>query len=158
MTPPTPSRFNPWPLGIIAAFVVFIAGTIALIVIASHDRAELVAPDYYDQEIAYQQRLDQLRRTELFAHQVDVAFDDATRTVRIALPPGHAAAGLQGDIEFYRPSRAGQDRVVPLATTPEGRQAVGAADLETGLWKVRLHWQVGDVEYYADRSLVVPAR
>jgi len=41
---PTP---NLWPLGIIAAFVIFISGTISLVVMASSHKAELVSDNYY---------------------------------------------------------------------------------------------------------------
>ena len=37
-TPPTPTRtFNPWPFAIVATFVVFIAGTIGLVILSAKD-------------------------------------------------------------------------------------------------------------------------
>lgn len=153
----TSSRFNPWPYAIIAAFALFIAGTITLIVVASADRSDLVAADYYEQEIRYQGRVDQLRRTLPWESKIAVAFDPGSRSVRIALPREHAALGAQGRAELYRPSGAGEDRTVPLALDAEGRQEIPGTALATGRWRVRLHWQVGGDTFFADRDLVVTA-
>ncbi|MBL9139349.1 MAG: FixH family protein [Verrucomicrobiales bacterium] len=151
-------RFNPWPYGIIAAFAVFISGIAAMIVAASADRVDLVAKDYYEQEIRYQARVDQLQRTEPFADQIGVAFDGVTRQVRIQLPREHASAGATGRIEFYRPAQATDDHSHGIVVDGEGRQALSGAELAAGLWKVRLGWSVGGLEYFADRELVVSAR
>lgn len=157
MTSAAPSsRFNPWPYAILAAFAVFIAGTITLIVVASADRSELVAADYYEQEIRYQDRVDQLRRTLPWESKIAASFDPASRSVRITLPREHATLGAQGRVELYRPAGAGEDRTVPLALDAEGRQEIPGAGLATGRWRVRLHWEVGADTFYADRDLAVP--
>lgn len=154
---PEPRRFNPWPYGIIAAFVVFISGIVAMIVAASADRVDLVSRDYYEQEIRYQGRVDQLRRTQPFADQIGVTFDEATRQVRIQLPRAHASAGATGTVEFYRPSQATDDHAHPMVVDGEGRQTIPVAELASGLWKVRLGWSAGGLDYYADRELVIAA-
>ncbi len=149
---------NPWPLGIVAAFVLFAAGTAALVVTASRRHSELVATDYYDQEIAFQQRLDELRRTEPFATEIAVDWKASPERIRLSLPKTHAAAGLTGRVAFYRPSDAGRDRTVPLRPDAAGRQDVRAQNLASGLWRVRLEWESGGQQYFAERRLVVSRR
>ena len=55
--------FNPWPYGIIATFVVFIASFAAVITFICQHRMDLVSADYYEQEIRFQSRLDEMNRT-----------------------------------------------------------------------------------------------
>ncbi|MBL9129377.1 MAG: FixH family protein [Verrucomicrobiales bacterium] len=160
-TPPIPTppaaTFNPWPASIVATFVVFVSATIALVVVSGKDRVDLVAPDYYEQEIRYQTRIDQLRRTEPFATEISAAFDPALRRIAVNIPAKHAAAGATGDVQLYRPDHAGADRHVALAADGNGTQVVPAADLKPGLWKARIRWKVGSDEFYADHQVIVTA-
>lgn len=156
--PPKSDRlsFNPWPLGIVAAFAVFIAGTIALIVLSVRNHGELVAPDYYERDLAYQRTLDRQRRTEPLSDEIAVAYASGTRQVRLSLPGSHADAGAKGRIRFYRPSDAVLDHEVPLELASNGTQDMSGGHLLPGKWRVRLEWQVGEDEFFADRILVVP--
>lgn len=158
MNPPSsPPRWNPWPWGILAAFAVFITGTVTLVVVSVKHRSELVAADYYERDLAYQERLDRVRRTEPWAGRISVACAPGTREVEVRLPRPHAEAGVSGTLEFYRPSDAGRDHVVPLSPGPDGSQRLDAGPLMAGKWRVRMEWSAGGEAYFADRVLVVPA-
>ena len=150
--------FNPWPVAIIGAFVAFFAGTVGLVVTAAHQRVDLVSPDYYEQEIRYQQRLDQLSRTSAVRSQVHVAYDAVTRGVRISLPAAHAQRRPAGRVQFYRPSEAGLDRAAKLELDSQGVQTVNAADLSPGLWRVRIHWKVDGHDYFVDETVIISSR
>jgi nitrogen fixation protein FixH len=149
-----PTR-NLWSLGITLAFALFIAGTAALIVIASAHQSDLVTPDYYEREIQYQTRLDQLNRTAYLDDQVKVVFDAATRRICVSLPASLAGSVTSGRVQLYRPSAAGLDRELKLELDANGSQSLDAAALEPGLWKVRIHWTSRQQDYYADKRIVV---
>lgn len=152
---PHPAR-NLWPAGIVAAFVLFVAGTVALILLSTLGHDDLVAADYYAQELRYQQRIDRQARTQSVAAQVSVHYDAATATLVVTLPPGHAAPRTSGEIHLYRPSAAGEDRRVPLALDALGRQVLGARELAAGLWRVRIAWSAGGQEFFTDQKVVLP--
>lgn len=154
-TPPAAAGFNPWPISIIATFVIFISGTIGLVILSARDRNDLVSSDYYEQEIRYQARMDQIQRTEPFTTQIHAAYDPAQKRITLSLPSQHAAAGASGKIHLYRPDHSGADQSFPIDTNPDGIQDIPAADLQPGLWKVQLHWTASAQEYYADRQVVV---
>ncbi len=156
-TSPHPgARRNPWPYGILAAFVIFIGGLITLVTTAQrHGRSELVAPDYYDQEIRYQTHMDAEQRTAAMQSEIRVDYDAASQTVALGLPRQHGEAGVEGRVEFYRPSGAAQDRALPLRVQRDGTQIVEAQGLAPGLWDVRLRWQSGTKEFAASRRILV---
>ena len=149
--------FNPWPYGIIAVFVVFIASTAAVVAFICQHRMDLVTPDYYEQEIRYQQRLDQMNRTAALGAGARVTFDAGTRALTVQLPEGHAAGQPSGRLHLYRPSAAGLDRELALAPDAAGRQVIPAPDLAGGSWRARLHWSAGGQEYFAEEALLIPA-
>jgi nitrogen fixation protein FixH len=148
---------NPWPVGIFAAFGLFVAGTVALVVTASSNRMDLVSPDYYEQELRYQKKLDGLNRTQQLPAGVKVSFDATRKSITLTLPAEHARQLARGEITFFRPSAAGLDRRVELQLSPDGTQSLDASALQPGLWKIRVQWQVAGEEFFLDETLVVKA-
>lgn len=149
---------NPWPVAILAAFMLFISATAGLIALSAWRPDDLVAADYYEQEIRYQHQLDRLNRTQPLLAGIVVDFDPAQHSVRIALPSAHAAGLAEGRIQLYRPSAKALDREFPLRLDPHGFQMLDVRRLLPGLWKVRIHWSADGQEYFVERSLVIPPR
>lgn len=149
---------NFWPLGILAAFGLFVPAMACLIVMAVTHREQLVSADYYEQEIRYQGQIDRLRRTQDLGAQAAVTYDQTSRRIAVVLPAEHARGEIQGRIQLYRPSEAGLDRQVELAVNADGAQSLDAHDLRPGLWKVRVSWKLAGREYFLDQSVVIPAR
>jgi nitrogen fixation protein FixH len=148
---------NPWPVAIIAWFVIFTSGIVAFAAYAGRQRVELVHADYYAQEMQFQQQLDRLKRTQPIAAQVSITCNDKLPILRIILPPAHAHQAVSGRIHFYRPSDAGLDHEMVLAVDGNGIQEVNSASLQPGLWKVRLQWTVQGQQYFYEQSVVVGA-
>ena len=146
---------NFWPYGIIATFVVFITGTATLVVIACTHKADLISPNYYEEEIKFQSRLDQLNRTALLSDQVNVTYDAVKQNIHISLPAGQVTPATAGRIQLYRPSATGLDRELQLQLDASGLQNVEAATLQPGLWKVRVQWTAQNHDYFADKSIVI---
>jgi len=148
-------RRNLWPLGIILTFAIFITGTICLLVFACRQKSDLVSSDYYEQEIRFQQHLDQIDRASKLAGPPSVSYDLAADCIRIRLPLETSARKVTGRIHLYRPSAAGLDRQVPLTLDPDGLQLLDASGMRPGLWKVRIFWAVEARDYFVDQSIVI---
>ena len=148
-------RTNPWPYAIIGWFLLFGSAMAAWVVVAVRNDPELVRPDYYEQEIAYQKQIDRLNRTASVRGEVSVAYDYSRNQVTLQLPPTHLSTQLKGQIHFYRPSNAKLDFDLPLDLNPAGAQRVSTSKLQAGLWKVRVSWTSGGQEYFHDQSLVL---
>ncbi len=155
MTSATTSRFNPWPLAIIAYFVFFISLTIAGVAWLSHQKMDLVRGDYYDDEIRYQEQLDRIDRTQPFKGRFSVDYNSPEKLILISLPAEHGGAQSSGRIRLYRPSDEKMDQEIQLALDTNGTQRLEAKNLKSGLWKVRVYWTVQGHDYYFTRSMVI---
>lgn len=151
-----PTR-NLWPIGVIAACALFVAGTAGLIVVACLQKVDLVSKDYYEQELRFQGQIDRVERTRRTASQASVAYDEARKSITVSLPPEQAGRAVWGSVELYRPSAAGLDRAVKLEPDAKGVQRLDASGLAPGLWKVRVSWTVDHQDYYLDQRVVVGA-
>jgi nitrogen fixation protein FixH len=149
------SKRNLWPLGVILAFALFIPATAGLIVLACTHKEDLVNASYYEQEIKFQGQLDRLSRTRELGAQSSVTYDTGAKHIRISLPAEHARQHATGLIQLYRPSEAGLDRQLPLLLDATGSQLLAAAALRPGLWKVRVSWTAGGMEYALDEKVVI---
>lgn len=147
------SSRNFWPIGIVLAFVLFAGGTAALVIVATSHRMELVSPDYYEQEIRFQDHIDRLNHTTRNG-QAKISYDAERKQVTISIPPNPQPES-GGQIEIYRPSAAGLDRRLNLELDPSGNQALDAKNLRSGLWKVRVLWKVNGEEFFTEQSVLL---
>jgi nitrogen fixation protein FixH len=142
-------------MSIIAFFTVAVLGCVSMVVFCSRQPAELVVADYYDQEVHFQGQMEGTQRAQQRG-QAAVAYDAATRRITVSLPPDPSHASVTGTIQLYRPSSVALDRSFKLEPGTNGVQAIDAARLQPGLWKVRLAWTLNGEDYYADQPLNIP--
>ena len=147
-----------WPLGITLAFVFFAGGIATMVVVACINKADLIQPDYYEQEIKYQSQLDRLNRTAQLSEAVKITYDESSRRITVLLPASHAGRNAVGRIQLYRPSAMGLDRELPLQFDADGVQTLDAAGLIPGLWKVRVQWTVENKEFFTDQRVIIGAK
>jgi hypothetical protein len=152
---PGPSRWNPWPLCIAAYFTLALIGCGTFIVFCARHPPDLVAADYYEQEVHYQSQLDRLQHARQGAALTTVSYEPDQHRIKLALPPGPAGSKVTGNIELYRPSAVNQDRQFKLDLDPQGVQSIDTANLQPGLWKVRVWWSANGQDYYLDQKVVV---
>jgi nitrogen fixation protein FixH len=149
---------NLWPLGIIVTFALFFTGTVGLVVMAFSQKVDLVSPDYYEQELKFQGRIDRVERTRSAPSQASVGYDAGGKCITVSLPAHQVGHDVSGRIELYRPSASGLDRAIKLEPDTKGVQRVDAAGMVPGLWKVRVSWTVEHQDYFLDQKVVVGSK
>lgn len=154
----TKKILNPWPVSIIAFFALAICGAIAWVIFCSHHRVDLVAADYYEQEIRYQDQMDRTHRAASLQVPAKIDYDDVTRHITISLPTELARQELKGWVQLYRPSAASKDQKFPLQVDATGAQSINAQKLSDGLWHVRVSWNANGSDYFCEQKLVVGAK
>jgi hypothetical protein len=154
----TATCWNPWPVSIIAFFTLAILGCGTFVAFCSRHPADLITPNYYEDEVRYQGQLDRLQHTQEQAPLACARYEPATKQITISLPPEHSQAKPAGQIHLYRPSSAALDRQIRLELNSDGTQNLDAASLRPGLWKVRVSWTKEGREYLIDQRVVIPSK
>jgi len=147
---------NFWPISIVAFFALAIAAAVVFVAFCNLHPTDLVAADYYEQEIRYQQEMERVRRTRQLSETTGVSFIADQRLIRIAVPAAHAGADLTGAIHLYRPSKAALDQHLKLAVDAKGFQDIRTTGLEPGLWKVKVQWKASGADYMLDEKVFLP--
>ncbi|HRI16018.1 MAG TPA: FixH family protein [Verrucomicrobiota bacterium] len=150
---PLNPSWNPWPHGLAAFLSLFACAVAGMGIFATRHNQDLVSPDYYEQEIRYQEQIDRVTRTQALTDPVTVALSPDGRTLELRLP-----VAAQGTVQLYRPAEARLDREFPLALDAQGRQRLDLNPLKPGLWRARVQWQQGGQEFFRAANVILPER
>ena len=142
-----------WGTGIVIAFVIFMGGTISTAVFLMNKDVNLVADDYYDQEINYQQHIDRMARTSQLEEKQIISFDGSN--VKINIPKVLVSKGLSGEIYFYRPSDSNSDIKIPLVPDSSGVHVIPVERLEKGYWKIKVSWLSNGKDYFSEDRILI---
>ena len=143
--------FNPWPVGVVLVYGSFAAVMIGFVVWSTGQKVDLVAPDYYAQELAYQQEIDALERSAPYRDQIQWNLPDGALEIAVADPLREMLTG--GILRYYRPSVSGLDHDVELALDGDGRFLLDVSSLQKGFWRARVEWQKEGLDYALETSL-----
>lgn len=136
-----------WGHRIVLAFVLFAAFIGYMVVRAFQEDFDLVAEDYYAQEINYQSKLEKLSRTADAGKEVQVK--QVGSEVVLTFP----ASDITGEIVFYHPSRKIFDRSFAIATSEDAKQVISGDELIAGNYRVKISWTNEGQEYYQQSSI-----
>lgn len=114
-------------------------------------RYELVANDYYNQELNYQKIIDGTARANALRTRVRVEQQD--RNVLIHLPREMTHLAVRGHIYFYCPTSEAKDRRVDLHPDAFGKQVVDGSILKPGSYTIKLDWTANNEFYYTEEPL-----
>lgn len=141
-------RFS-WGHAIIVVFVVWVAFMLTFLtsaIVGGTDTLQHERP--YERGLAYEARLERLRRTEAAAERVNVRLD-AQRRVLVLTGP----VGVVGELRFTRPNDNTRDFVVPIRIAQGPAQEVPLSAVPAGRWRTELSYRWQNQDYLAESEL-----
>ncbi|MCR5889701.1 FixH family protein [Hymenobacter sp. J193] len=154
MATSAPKTRTIWPYAIVMTFVLF-AGYIGYMVQqAMRTSVDLVSPDYYQQELRYQQQMETVARTAALPAPVKLEHDAAAHRLTLQLPAELTTQTVQGQLHFFRPSDQKLDFSLPLQPV-DGVQQINTGQMKAGYWRVRLDFTAGGQAYFLERNITL---
>lgn len=140
-----------WGHNIIVAFTLF-AGFIGYLAYKSFQQnVDLVAEDYYLQEIQYQDQIEKIKNTKA-ARQV-VTFSQENNNLIVQFPNG--ANAVNGTIILFCPSDARFDQNVAIALNDQLQQVIPTDQVVKGYYRVKVDWKSGEQAYFTEESVYI---
>ena len=136
-----------WGHGITIFVGSFMIMIIYFVVSSFGHKSELVAVDYYQQEVNYQQQIEKKAN----ALNWEVAIKQTSQGLEITFPK----AVNQGNIHFFRPSNKELDFEVPIQLNDQYEQVVDLIEVKTGLWKIKFEWEKDGKHFFYEKSIVL---
>lgn len=140
-----------WGTRIVITFGCFMVLIISMVVISMRQDVNLVAPDYYVQEIAYQDQIDRIKNHNN-SEQLTLTHSKADQNIVLHYSQNDL---INGEVLFFRPSDESQDMKYKLNLSKNNEQIFSTKSMQRGLWKVKISWKQGDKEFYQEKTVVI---
>ncbi|MBK8339727.1 MAG: FixH family protein [Flavobacteriales bacterium] len=143
-----------WGKGLAMALAAFAGLMVFFIVMAARNPEPLVTEQYYEEELKYQERIDNSERANALTRAVRIEVNG--QGVRLSFPEEMHDRAIHGELTLLRPNDPIADRHVTI--TPDGSGVFETVDLGllSGRYNALLEWSVDGVAYYTEEKLMVP--
>tara|TARA_R110000868_G_scaffold10452_1_gene51316 strand:+ start:443 stop:865 length:423 start_codon:yes stop_codon:yes gene_type:complete len=137
-----------WGKGITLVYIAFVVGMLGLVYMAFQQDFDLVADDYYEQEIAYQGRIDQLNNAKDDNQKVSVTSVDG------AVQLTFTTAAKDVKIHFFRPSDDTMDFKLEEATV-DSKLNIPLTQFSKGKYLAKIEWKNNGKTYFQEDDLFI---
>ncbi len=140
-----------WGKWIVVAFVFFALFIGVLVVITMREDVNLVAVDYYQQELVYQDQIDRLTNTNALPNRPVVEIQEG-KYLNVYFPDMNVE---QGKIHLFRPSDARLDQHFVLRSSADSVQQFNLKVLDKGMYKIKVEWSMEGKGYFIEEIISI---
>ena len=138
-----------WGTGIILSFAFFMCFIGYLVYGTLQENIDLVAEDYYQQEVVYQDVIDKKENYNKLSDELTITQQNETVLLKF---PHRDDAPIKGEVYFFRSS----DKTADIKFEVSSKHlTVSKKHLTEGSYLVRCTWLVDEVSYYHELPLFV---
>lgn len=141
-----------WGGRIAMLYIGFVILILILVVNSMRQNFDLVAPDYYQQEIAYQGTIDAGKNQSLLSSPVRISVNDNSAV--ILFPEEFKGKDIRGTVHFYSPVNAALDREIKIETA-NNYMTIPKGELADTHYIVKINWMSEGKNYYQESKVVI---
>ena len=136
-----------WGTKIVIAFVIFCGLMIFMVVKSFEQDFHLVTEDYYQQELRYQEKIDQIANARLIDYKPELQGtpEEVSVSFELSTPP-------TGSIHFYRPDNYRLDKIFEIT---DNKTTISKSDLAKGRYIVKINWEHEETKYYVEQEVLI---
>lgn len=134
-----------WGFKITVLYLGFVALIVTMAIMAMRQKVDLVSKDYYEQELAYQGKIDKKILTASLNEPL--SWNILTDKLILTFPKQFKGQQINTEVYFFRPSDVNLDKLFSLRDT-SNNQVIATDKLKKGVYKMQINWRVNNQEYY----------
>jgi hypothetical protein len=135
-----------WGFRIVLLYVGFVALIVTMVSLTMIEKVDLVAKDYYDQEIKYQKRIDRINQSNSL--KSNLTWEVRQGKLALQFPLELKGQKIKAKAFFYRPSDAALDKTIEISADTTCSFDLSTQNLKPGLYKLQMEWEANEVAYY----------
>ena len=135
-----------WGHKITIAIALFMGYILYLVYLTFQQNIDLVADDYYQQEIAYQDVINKSDNYHLLENELSITQTDSNIVISF---PHSDTTKLEGSLIWFRPSEAKKDIIFPINSN---KLLIPVAKLLKGVYKIKATWTVDTTSYFNEQT------
>lgn len=141
-----------WGYKILTVYIIFVAGILFLVFKSSFQNQDLVVPDYYEQELKFQQRIDETERAN--ALSTDVKYVIRGKEIIIIFPPEMKGITVSAHVLLYCTADKSKD-LEQDQTTKDGEIKLALPPANKGLYELKINWAANAKTYYYGQKIFI---
>ena len=124
-----------------------------LIFKSSSQNIDLVSPDYYAQELKFQDKIDGQNNMNSLTEQIVCSVDD--NNLMIQFPKALNNSETTGEVLIYRPSDASLDVKTAFKPDTSGLQKIETASFKRGSYKIQVSCAAAGKNYFFEQDIFI---
>ena len=139
-----------WGKSITVAFVLFGAFIATLVTVCMRQDVNLVTPEYYKEELAYQEQIDRIEHASTLSKKpvIKVSGGDI---LTVSYPDFNLLE--TGVLQLFRPSDPKMDKEFELQRGNNPTQYFSTEGMARGMYRARLRWTLEDRDYFVEQVI-----
>ncbi|MBX3163494.1 MAG: FixH family protein [Bacteroidetes bacterium] len=142
-----------WGTKITIVYIGFVVLIVSMVFISSKHKSDLVAKDYYAQELKYQEKIDAIDNEKNLQTSIDYKIENDS--LILSFPLENISSDFSGELLFFRPSDASKDLKINLSFDKNGEQKISKALLSKGIYKICISWNNNNKTYYKEQVITI---
>ena len=141
-----------WGTGIAATYLGFVAMILALVILSTREKVDLVTSQYYVDELKFQDKIDKIKRANQLTDPL--TWQVGEYDVFIHYPASLHPEAMTGDVSFYCPSNDKNDRKFKVNAS-NNMQSIPLSEIPNGRYHLQVEWKNGDQTYWKEGVVVI---
>ena len=141
-----------WGKKILLVYLLFVAGIVFMVMKAMNQNQDLVTNEYYEQELKYQQKIDECNRTDSIKNPVTALY--IKDTFKIVFSDYFSANDIKGNVLIYCPDDEKKD-VKKEFVLSRGNMAFAFPYNSKGFRHIKINWAINGQTYYKEQDLFI---
>jgi len=142
-----------WGYRVALLYIGFTGLIIYLVTMSMNQKIDLVAKDYYAQELKYQDKIESTNRNNLLDQPLSIELNDSG--IKIKFPKTLEGTQITGSILIFRPSDNTKDKTFAINPGADLEQIIPASELIKGMYRIKVEYQSAGNNYYSEKQIVV---
>jgi hypothetical protein len=142
-------NFGKW---IVVSFILFAIFIGSLVTLCIRQDISLVSKEYYRDELVYQNQMKRISNTEALSVKPVIKASRAG-VISVQFAPGEKIQS--GTLRLFSPSNAKLDHEFKIESGGTGSTVFKTAPFQTGMYRVKLAWNMNDREYYYEEVIYI---
>lgn len=135
-----------WGNKITLVFVGFVILIVSMVIFSTQQEFDMVEENYYEEEIAYQAKMDEIRNGNDWAGAVSVKQEGNNLALLF-----EGADEVEGKVKFFRASDANLDFFIPISEEVN----IPIEKFKAGNWKVSFVWEAEGKKYFKEEQIFI---
>lgn len=140
-----------WGTKIAALYIGFVCLIIGLVTATFWHPSQLVTKDYYQQELSYNQRMQEQQAAAKLSERLKVEL--GTDNLQLQFPAEFKDQKIDGQIYFYSVADVKRDRHFPVQQLMGGNWQIARAEIPKGKYKVQVEWTAAGNSYFETQDV-----